>query len=133
MFHIFKYVLTDYIDICDKQTLLSGSDIQDFYLPFDLLGISVHYLDDFAMRMASYYGRLDVIKYLIEKEGNVNANNDECLRHASSNGYVDVVKYLVENGADIHIYNDEALISACANGHLDVIKYLIYVGVSVHA
>ena len=45
-------------------------------------------------------------------------------RIASKYGHLEVVKYLVSNGANIHAQNDWALILASENGHLEVVKYL---------
>jgi ankyrin repeat protein len=46
---------------------------------------------------------------------------------ASKYGYLDVVKYLIENGADIdqpNIHGATPLSGASEYGHLDVAKYL---------
>jgi hypothetical protein len=36
MLHIYKYIISEYIDCPDKNTLLQGSNIQDFDLPFTI-------------------------------------------------------------------------------------------------
>jgi hypothetical protein len=51
MLHVFKFVFSDYMDD-DKTPLLEGNNIEDFDLPFNLLGISVHLCDDYALRNA---------------------------------------------------------------------------------
>jgi hypothetical protein len=72
-------------------------------------GIDIHAKDDEALRLASFYGHLEVVKVLIEAKANVHAKDDEALRVASKNGYLEVVKVLLEAGANIHAKDDEAL------------------------
>ena len=55
---------------------------------------------------------------------NIHVNNEDSLKLASYHGHLEVVKYLVENGANMHINDDEPLRWAIANGHSDVVKYL---------
>ena len=61
---------------------------------------------------------------LVENDADVHDKNDEALRLASWKGHLEVVKYLVEHGADVHAQNDEALRWASRYGHLKVVKYL---------
>ncbi|AMK61713.1 ankyrin repeat protein, partial [Samba virus] len=44
--------------------------------------------------------------------------NDYAVRLASQKGHIEVVKYLVSQGADIKSENDCAVIYASRNGHL---------------
>ena len=81
-------------------------------------------MNDKALRLASKYGHLDVVKFLHKEGADIHSNNGYALQLASSNGHLDVVKYLVKNGADIHVINDWALQLAKNNDHLDVVKYL---------
>ena len=60
----------------------------------------------------------------VENGANIHANNDYALRLASKNGYLEVVMFLVEKGANIHADRDYALRSASKNGHLDVVNYI---------
>ena len=48
--------------------------------------------------LASYYGHLDIVKYLIKKGANPNLNigNETATRMASLGGHSDVVDYLKE-------------------------------------
>jgi ankyrin repeat protein len=43
---------------------------------------------------------------------------------ASEYGHLEVVKYLVEQGADIHAFDDYALRFANSNKHREVVNYL---------
>jgi ankyrin repeat protein len=106
-------------------TLLGGSKIQDFDLPFNILGISIHWKDDHAIIRASEHGHIDIVKFLMEKGCDIHALQDMPLRFASVNNHVDIVKLLVEvGGADIHAEDDDAFRLACFYGCLDVVKYL---------
>ena len=49
---------------------------------------------------------------------------DDALRWASWYGHLQIVKYLVQKGVDIHAQKDAALMWASKNGHLQVVKYL---------
>ncbi|BCS83715.1 putative ankyrin repeat protein [Cotonvirus japonicus] len=68
-------------------------------------------------------GQIEVVKFLAEKEANIQANNYP-VRLASKNGHLEVVKFLVEKGVDIQ-NNNNATELASKNGHLEVIKYLV--------
>ena len=80
--------------------------------------------DDYALRIASLNGHLDVVKCLISHGSNIHTNNDEALRWASKNGHLAVVEYFIMNGADIHAADDYALVEASENGHTAIVKYL---------
>lgn len=85
---------------------------------------NIHAIDDEVFILASYYGHLDVVKYLVEQGANIHANDDGPLRIASENGNLPVVKYLVKQGANIHANDDGALRFAIGNRQLEVVKYL---------
>jgi len=64
-------------------------------------GVDIIADDNYAVRWASEYGHLDVVKYLVEHGADITADNNYAVRWASLNGHLEVVKYLVEHGADI--------------------------------
>jgi ankyrin repeat protein len=74
--------------------------------------------------VASKYGHLEVVKFLVEKGANIHADNNLALRCASKYGHLEIVKFLVKNGADIHADNDRVLKLASLNGHFEVVEYL---------
>ena len=81
---------------------------------------------------AAGFGRLDVVKLLIERNAAVDgrtSTGSTPLRVAAHQGHLDVVRCLVESGADVNTrnYNEEStpLMVACNNGHLSVVTYLI--------
>ncbi len=96
-------------------------------------GANIHGNSDAALIVASEYGQTEVVKYLISAGADIHAVSDFALRLASINGHTEVVKYLISAGANIHAHSDEALISASENGHLDIVKYLISAGANIHA
>jgi ankyrin repeat protein len=109
MLHIFKFILNDYIDDKDKKTLLRGRRIDDFDLPLNLLGISVHWHHDFALRCASVYDYVPVVEHLVRLGADIHILDDIPIRFAAYYGNISVVKFLVSKGANIHGENDKAL------------------------
>ena len=91
---------------------------------FEKMGADIHDKNDYAFRLASKYGHLDLVKYLRQNGANIHASTDFALIEASSNGHLDVVKYLVSEGADIHANANKAQVLASYHGHLDVLEYL---------
>jgi ankyrin repeat protein len=132
MLHIFKYILSDYIDENDKTTLLQSSNIDDFDLPINLLGIDIHWEKDYALIYASENGHLNVVKFLVDKGANIHTQEEKPLILACQDGYIDVVKFLVDKGANIHSRNEYAFISACYYGHLTVVKFLVDKCADIH-
>jgi ankyrin repeat protein len=86
-----------------------------------------------ALHLASSYGHLDMIKYLInECRMDITTKDDDgwtALHHASTGGYIDVVMYLIHN-YNAHIdqqANDgsTALLCAVQSDKIEMVKYLI--------
>lgn len=82
--------------------------------------------NNYGLRWASFYGHLEAVKYLVEKGGDVTADNNFAIRNAT---HIKVVKYLVEKGAD----NNVGLQNASHSGNLEVVKYLIDSGADIHS
>jgi len=88
-----------------------------------------------ALRLASYNGKIDIVKLLLKKEYKIDINtpNEICtpLIHASGNGQIDIVRFLILHGADINKYgiyditSTTALIVASENDHVDIANLLI--------
>lgn len=78
------------------------------------------------LRICADHGKLDFVKYLIEKENADPHNNDEhCVRWAAHSGHLDVVKYFVEeHNADISVNNFIAYRWAQEKNHEDIANYL---------
>jgi ankyrin repeat protein len=89
---------------------------------------------------AAENGHLKIVKYLIEKNANVEACN-ECpskppLCAAASNNHLDIVKYLVEKKTNIEAkdeFSRSPLHFAASGCHLEVVKYLVQNGANVNA
>lgn len=86
--------------------------------------IDVHYNEDERIRSASYHGKCDLVKILLNSGADLHARNDEALRLASRNGHLDVVRLLIDHGANIHANDDEALRAAEQNEHTTVVEIL---------
>ena len=55
--------------------------------------------------MSAQDGHLDVVKFLVEQQAEVNAKKDDGwtpLHSAAQNGHLDVVKFLVEQRAEVN-------------------------------
>jgi len=80
-------------------------------------------------------GDFEVVKFLVDKEYDVHAFNDNALCLSAQYGHLKVVKYLVEEcGADVHAHDEYTLRWAAWKGHLDVVKYVVEeCGADVHA
>jgi uncharacterized protein len=82
-------------------------------------------------------GKLQIVKYFIEKGLDVNIYCDEIpsdytpINAASSNGNTEVVRYLISCGAtfDVSTTIHSPLFSAIQKGHLEVVKLLIENGI----
>ena len=64
------------------------------------LNADIHTGEDIAVRYACKYGRLEVLKYLLDspdlvEHGNIHAKDDYAFRWACLNGHHDIVHYLI--------------------------------------
>jgi ankyrin repeat protein len=76
-----------------------------------------------ALRWASYNGHVEVVKLLIPVS-DPKADDSYALRWASKYGHIDIVKLLIPV-SDPKAYDSEALRNASLNGHTDIVKILI--------
>lgn len=82
------------------------------------------------LHRVSLYGRLDMVKFLVQKGSDVNAVNNDgetALHYASFHNRLDVAKFLVEAGADVNAVNSDgetALDHASSNENIDIVKFL---------
>ena len=83
-----------------------------------------------AVCLALRSGHMEILKYLIDNGGTL---NNEYILYASENGHIEVVKYLISKGIDFRIENDKALRWASCYGHFEIVKYLVNLGLDVTA
>jgi|SaaInlStandDraft_7_1057024.scaffolds.fasta_scaffold05030_5 ankyrin repeat protein len=120
-----EQILRDFI-INDK-----NKDVIKYLIDKDIYIFNI--LDDLGstLNYAAYYGRLDTIKYLIEKyDINIGGGmtNKNALISAVSGNKIDIVKYLINNKANIHYktyFSETALSCSVKNENIEIVKYLI--------
>ena len=76
-----------------------------------------------TMAIASIYGRLEMISYLIELGEDVTLNGNTALYHALSNQHIETAKRLIEAGVDINSY--QGFLIAVHNGLTKTVKFLL--------
>ena len=88
---------------------------------------------DLALKEAAKCNRTEVAKFLIEQGADIHTECNAPLKTASSNGCLELVKLLVEKGANDENLLTSTLYHAITNGHLEVVKYLVQRGADIHA
>jgi hypothetical protein len=86
--------------------------------------------------LATYYGHLDVVKWLIREGGSTtteaNYHNQTALLFAAKNGHLNVGKWLLLEGGSVVYFIDynrnTALLWAATKGHLEVVQWLLRKG-----
>jgi ankyrin repeat protein len=78
-----------------------------------------------ALVQCARYDKLDILKYLVSKGGDILAGNNEAVRKAIKYDNVEVVKFLVENGANAFAKGNEAIKDASKHGHVEILEYLL--------
>jgi ankyrin repeat protein len=106
-----------------------------FLLTTTLFAVQIDYNRWFD---SASWGKLDVIKELVEKGANINAvnvYNDTALIRASHKNHIKIVKYLIEQKADIDAKNHmgyTALMKASAWGYEELVELLLKSGANPH-
>lgn len=91
------------------------------------------------LNMASYVGKTDIVKYLLEKGADINTKDREGstpLQNAAAKGHFDIVKLLVEKGSDVNYKDDNGVTPihfGCMSGNVDLVKYLVEKGADINA
>lgn len=86
-----------------------------------------------CMILATERGKLNAVKFLHSKGGNIRECNDRCLMIAAEKGHLSIIKYLQSKGVDIKIQDNEALMMAAKGGHNNIIQYLLLNGANICA
>lgn len=79
----------------------------------------------YNLSLASQYGNLEVISFLIKHVIDKNVKYDVELRLAAQYGHLEVVKFFYDKGANIHINNELPLRLAILNNHFSVVEFLL--------
>lgn len=88
-------------------------------------------VDVSSIVLASYMGDIAHVRFLLEKQIDVNATTEtgiSALMMASLNGHLEVVRLLIEHGAQVNIqnkYHASALMFASKYGHYEVANLLL--------
>ena len=88
-------------------------------------------LDNYPIRIACFYGKIDIIVYLMKNWSHlidITAGNNRAIRFACENGHIKVVVYLMDNWShliDISAIDNYAIRFACSYGHIEIVKYLM--------
>lgn len=93
-------------------------------------GFDIHKNNEYIFRECCYFGKIDVLKWIIETDPktNIRAENDEAFRECCRSGHVNIAKWLIELDPtiDIHVNDDEAFRLACYNGHYDIAYWMVH-------
>ena len=77
-----------------RATIFSGQIVIFNFLAEKDVDVDFHINDEFLLRSACCYGRLEIVKYLVDKGANIYAQNDYALQYATRNNYYKIVDYL---------------------------------------
>lgn len=93
--------------------------------------VNIHAQDDRAVFLACCNNQLEIAKYLVERGANIFADDCAALKWAANHGKADAVEYLLELGSDIHAENDFAFVNAFYGGHIETLKVLLKHGATL--
>jgi ankyrin repeat protein len=93
---------------------------------------------ELGLKIASEYGHLDIVNFLVENGALIDHydefdERDSALAYAANKGHLDIIKYLLEKGADIHYADDNAFIRAIEGKQFNAAKLLIEKGANINA
>ncbi len=117
-----------------NEQLIEGTKSGDLLLvkSFFLKKIDFKIQNDLLV-IAAENGHLEIVKYLVDNQVNIDEKGNLALNFSSANGHLEVVKYLVLKGADIHADNAFSLRLASEKGHLEIVKYLVKQGANIYS
>lgn len=102
--------------------------------------INIHRTDFTALIVASYFGHSAIVKLLLDKGADIEANDTLChrtpLSWASKKGHLAVVKLLLEKGADVEAKDNlgrTPLLQTAQMGHKDIVQLLLEKGADIEA
>ncbi len=82
---------------------------------------------NYAIRIASLNGHLEIVKLLLKDERiNPSDNRNDAINFASENGHTEIIKLLLQDPrVDPSEYSNYAIRLASENGHLEIVKLLL--------
>lgn len=75
-----------------------------------------------AMVAAAEGGHLQIVSYIINRNGNLRDYGDSCMSGAVRNGHMAIVKFLVDQKVQI---NQDHIDTAAQYGHINILTYLL--------
>ena len=96
-------------------------------------GIDSGSLSEYALNLAVERGHIDIVKYFLDHGNFTFRQLNKSLILASRFGHLQIVKLLVERGADVRSEYNAALSTAAINGYLNVVKYLLDHGANLES
>lgn len=124
-------------NLTNTSTLLSMAascgavDVVDILVDEFHVDLGQPYAHGSALRMATVYNHLDLVKHFDQKyKLDLHFDDELLLRCASYTGFPELVNYLLERGADVHANTDASLASAVHEGHASVAESLLKAGAS---
>ena len=137
-----KTEILEFTDINIQILLLSYYGYIDELDNYDIEIINNTYSNkyDNLIIMACLISNIDLLKYCLDKNMNINENNkngDSPLIWASVKGHLEIVKILLSNKNininHANIKGNTALILACIEGHIEIVKLLLCIeGINVN-
>ncbi|KAG7376382.1 hypothetical protein PHYPSEUDO_013650 [Phytophthora pseudosyringae] len=114
----------------DKRCWIGASRVVQFLVE---KGASVNAKAEYGdtpLILAAHYGHLEVVRYLVDKNADVNAGEDgeTPLLRAARQGHVEVVQYFVENGADMNPKNENGATALNVASSFAVVQFLVKQG-----
>ena len=84
-----------------------------------------------AFHKSAANGHLDVVKYCLEMDTEINRECAEALNTAASNGWLEGVKFMVQHVKDINPECAVDLGASAADGHFEIVKCLVEKGLGM--
>ena len=95
-------------------------------------GADIHFDNDWALRLASKNGHLETVGLLLNSGANIHANYNEAFRWAIQKGHFETVELLLDRGANINADNNGALSWASKYGDLETVQFLLDKGADIN-
>ena len=92
-----------------------------------------------ALQIASKFGYLNIVKYLVEMKNadvdNTGYNNSTPLHYACQEGHLEIVKYLYSRGANLEAKDGDGNtpLHKAASSDIEIVKFLLLKGANKHA